>query len=102
SIRPLHSGGLPACPVWVALRSVLVLVAEARPRPFASGVVAHGWNIDEESPCRWLKLVRPACGVGTWRLLVGGLLSTLLGPEATGLGPGSSPVWGLWGWVGVS
>jgi hypothetical protein len=27
-----------------------VLVAEAMPRPYASGVVAHGWNIDEESP----------------------------------------------------
>ena len=27
-----------------------MLVAEARPRPYASGVVAHGWNIDEEPP----------------------------------------------------
>jgi hypothetical protein len=29
----------------------LVLVAEAMLRPYASGMVAHGWNIDEESPC---------------------------------------------------
>jgi hypothetical protein len=29
-----------------------LVVAEARPRPYASGVVAHGWNIDEESPDR--------------------------------------------------
>ena len=36
----------------------LVLVAEARPRPYVSGVVAHGWNIDEESPCPGWLLVR--------------------------------------------
>ncbi len=35
------------------------------PRPYVSGVVAHGWNIDEESPCSgWLlvRLVRPSSG----------------------------------------
>lgn len=42
SIRP-HRVGTPAFG--------LVLVAEAMPRPYVSGVVAHGWNIDEESPC---------------------------------------------------
>ena len=35
-----------------------VLVAEARPRPYVSGVVAHGWNIDEGSPCPGWLLVR--------------------------------------------
>ena len=54
----------------------LVLVAEARPRPYASGVVAHGWNIDEESLVGCSKLVRlrpllragGVCGAGTWRV----------------------------------
>ncbi len=61
------------------------------PRPYVSGVVAHGWNIDEESPCSgWLlvRLVRPSSG--GWHGLErgqsggGGSPSTLLGPEATG------------------
>jgi hypothetical protein len=64
--------------------------AEARPVPYAHRVVAHGWNIDEE-------LVRPGAGISTCSCLPrggsvveragrggAGLLSTLLGPEATG------------------
>jgi len=68
-----------------------VLVAEARPRPYASGMVAHGWNIDEESPCPGRLLVRqvvsPSGGThGLERGLLGGggSPSTLLGPETTG------------------
>lgn len=42
--------GVAGWPFGVLLFGVvLVLVAEARPRPYASGVVAHGWNIDEGS-----------------------------------------------------
>jgi len=55
---------------------LLVLVAEAMLRPYASGVVAHGWNIDEESLVGCSKLVRlrpllragGVCGAGTWRV----------------------------------
>jgi hypothetical protein len=47
------------------------------PRPYASGVVAHGWNIDEESLIGCSKLVRlrlllragGVCGAGTWRVV---------------------------------
>ena len=46
STRP-HTVGTPTS----STEHRLVLVAEARPRPYASGMVAHGWNIDEESPC---------------------------------------------------
>lgn len=57
SIRP-HRVGTPAFG--------LVLVAEAMPRPYVSGVVAHGWNIDEESPCPgWLLVRRCLSPVGT-------------------------------------
>lgn len=64
-------------PCWLVGSSLgwWVLVAEARPRPCASGVVAHGWNIDEESPCWWLLLVR---------LVGGGLVSLLGGLERGG------------------
>lgn len=31
------------------------------PRPYASGVVAHGWNIDEGSPLPGWLLVRLVC-----------------------------------------
>lgn len=53
SIRP-HTVGTPTS----SSERGLVLVAEAAPRPFVSGVVAHGWNIDEESPCPGWLLVR--------------------------------------------
>jgi len=42
----------------------LVLVAEARPRPYASGVVAHGWNIDEEPPRAVLEASTPVSPLG--------------------------------------
>jgi hypothetical protein len=63
-----------------------VLVAEAMPRPYVSGVVAHGWNIDEESPLSGVAASTPVLVTG-WNAAVvggGGLPSTLLGPEATG------------------
>jgi len=41
-----------------------VLVAEARPRPYASGVVAHGWNIDEEPLRAVLEASTPASPSG--------------------------------------
>lgn len=70
------------------------VVAEARPRPCASGVVAHGWNIDESLPCGVGVLVRRRLLVGTCAWSWGrGSMSTLLGPEATGRGTSpSSPV----------
>ena len=66
-----------------------MLVAEARPRPYASGVVAHGWNIDEEPLRAVLEASTPVssfrgCGLERWGCRGGGSLSTLLGPEATG------------------
>jgi len=69
-----------------------VLVAEAMPRPYVSGVVAHGWNIDEELPVRVLAASTPSVG-GLERGESGmdGLPSTLLGPEATG--HGIVPAW---------
>lgn len=78
-----------------------MLVAEARPRPYASGVVAHGWNIDEESPCLWVAASTPVLVTGWNAVLVDGWgsPSTLLGPEATGHGIGSS--WVVAGSFGV-
>ncbi len=68
-----------------------MLVAEAMPGPYVPGVVAHGWNIDEESPCSGWLLVRQGrpssggChGLERGRPGGGGSPSTLLGPEATG------------------
>ena len=69
-----------------------MLVAEAMPRPYASGVVAHGWNIDEESLCHGMAASTPVLVTG-WNVAgrgSRGLLSTLLGPEATGHGIRSS------------
>jgi hypothetical protein len=80
-------GSLPGRTVCPPGDACGVVVAEARPRPHASGVVAHGWNIDEESPGLVTAASTPAPWWGGQERGghgAGGLLSTLLGPEATG------------------
>ena len=77
SIRPHILGVAGVLALWGGCSSsgvLLVLVAEAMPRPYASGVVAHGWNIDEEFLSRVLEASTstssPACrrGVRGWNV----------------------------------